>query len=192
MSKRKLLNFDLDSIDKNSEEFESERKKISQIIEKKITPSDSGKSKTSWVIIVVVVIVVGYILSNSSSTVSPDVSASPSTSTKQTGDFQCSSVDNVTAEKMKPSASELSSLNLESDRLDTISSQLSTLESKINNTSVTQYSPQYLIDSYNNDVSSYNSKLSKHKSDLTSYNSRLNAYNKKVDSYNAFLAKNCK
>lgn len=190
MIKNKRLNFDLDSLDENSKEFELERKKLNNLASvkqiKKRTGFSRGK-KTGAVILIIVAILgfTAWLLTGYSESGS-------STNSAKVSDYHCSGNDQNTADSMQPSTNEKKYLDTETDRLNTVSSQLDRLKSQIDSSTVTEYSSQYLIDYYNQNVNTYNTNLAKYQTDFVNYNSRRDAYNKRVDSYNSFLDTHCR
>ncbi len=189
MSKNEQLIFDLNSLDENSKEFEASRKTFSKLIkDKKLSRSQSSSESSNkfsiGVIIVFIIVIIIYFSGGSES--------SQGKYTTQVGNYMCSSTDANTAEKMEPSENESISIDGESNRLLEISDQIDSLEEKIDNSTVNEYSSQFSINIYNRDIENYNKMLEQYETDLSRLDSRVEAYNRKVESYNKYLESNCK
>lgn len=194
MSVNKHLNFDLDSLSENSKEFKEEREKLEKVMKasKKAETSSGTSNKTRNIVVFLIIVVVIFIFGGSDeSSTSTDYPAS-SDSEVQVGNYFCSNSDANTASDMEPSSDEKDYLEEEGARLDEQSDQLEILKNEIEFSSVSEYSSQYQIDQYNDDVQSYEDQRESYNNDVDYYTSRLESYNEAVASYNAYLESNCR
>lgn len=191
MPKNKPLDFNLDSLDENSKEFESEREQLQKFTQEKPT-NEQASSSSPWKAILIGLAILGVIVWLFSDSSTDTSESNSSQGTTQVGQYRCSDEDTKIASSMEPPASEKTFIGTENTRLDTENNQLDILKSEIDSSIVTEYSSQYAINAYNQDIDSYNARLTRYKTDAANYNSRRSAYNSKVDSYNNFLSSHCK
>lgn len=200
MSENKPLNFDLDSLDENSQEFEAERKKLAKIVDAQQAKASSISPNNTWIIILAVVAVFGLIvwiaMSNSSSSDTSNSgssgSSSSSTYNTQVGNYQCTSSDASTANLMEPSSVEKAAIEAEGNRLNDVGTKLKAAKAIIDNYYINDYSSQSQINSYNSAVDTYNAAQTRAKADYAAYSTRYDAYQNKVNAYNSFLSSHCK
>lgn len=105
--------------------------------------------------------------------------------------FYCSSSDHDRAQGLKPSDYEKSAIETDQATVLSKENELENLQSDIDSMYVNDYSPQYLIDEYNDMVDDYNGKHAVYKRLHDNLDNRIDAYNQRVDTYNNFLRTNC-
>ena len=116
----------------------------------------------------------------------------PATSggTVRNGQYSCSRYDSDQADSLDPTESE-QQVTLAQNLLQQRANELDRLKNEIDDSSVNDYSPQYVIDDYNEQVDTYNSKLTSYKRDASSMSSRIDQYNAQVERRNNYLIANC-
>ena len=106
------------------------------------------------------------------------------------GQFRCSSYDSRQANALSPS-NEVS-IQKETDDLNLRAQELDALKTKINTNTVNQYSPQYLIDSYNGMIDTFNAQLTDFKTDSAAHQQRVDIFNAQVEAHNNYLIAHCR
>jgi peptidoglycan hydrolase CwlO-like protein len=188
------LDFDTDFLD-NSTSGESRPS-----APKSTPPSGGGGSKKGWIIAAIVIgvlIVIGSMEGSSSSTSTYTPTSKPSTATQNynnndlvdTGEFWCSSYHNRKSTELEPTYEY--QIELERSRLSRSSSEVDLLESRINNSTVTEYSYQWEIDQYNQMINDYNYKLTQYNTDSDKLQLKIDRFNREVEIYNNYLITNC-
>lgn len=106
------------------------------------------------------------------------------------GQYRCSSYYASRVDALDPSESEATISN-EQNVLEQRATYLDNLKKEIDNSYVNEYSEQYEIDSYNQNVDDYNLKIASYKRDATSLGSRIDKFNNQVNARNNYLMNNC-
>ena len=197
--KNKKLDFDLGFLDEESP-------KLKQPIRKEHTkPQSEAASSIKWnwktiSIIAGVIMVIIWIASSEDSTTPTSTYTPPSTNqvrnisadddSVEYGEYRCSQYHYNKAVALSPSETEqqLKSAQLS---MDIRSNELERLQREIENSYVSEYSSQWEIDDYNDNVNTYNSKLNSYKRDATALDSRVDRFNAQVEAHNRYLTQNC-
>lgn len=198
---QKHLDFDLDFLDEKTEES-SKRKKKKEIPSKEKSPV--FKNATGWkiaggvVAFILLTVWIGSLGTDNSST----ASRNPSTGTANTGvnlnpddtvvvgEFRCSQYHYNQITDLEPAESKRQ-LSLEQTMLEQEAEEVENLASQIENSGVTEYSPQYKIDEYNRLIERYNSKLTAYQGKANRLDERIDRFNRQVRTYNDYLVENC-
>jgi hypothetical protein len=147
----------------------------------------------------IVLFFIWIVSSESESTPSTNNSYIPSTSTNSPntngdniviGEYSCSRYHYDKATALSPDDTE-QQIDDASSAFEYRTNSLENLSDKIDNADIDDYSSQYEVDEYNDDVSRYNSLLSNYKNDSDLLDRRIERYNAQVDIYNNYLSSNC-
>lgn len=198
--KDKKLDFDLGFLDEESP-------KPKQPIRKEHAKSPETATSTKWnwktisIVVGVIIVIIWIAASEDSSTPSSTSTYTPPrTSQAQNvsagddsvdyGEYRCSRYHYDKAVALSPSESEqtLKSAQLS---MDIRANELERLQREIENSYVNEYSSQWEIDDYNDNVNTYNSKLTSYKRDAAALDSRIDRFNTQVATHNNYLTQNC-
>lgn len=196
------LKFDTDFLDSNNSSSPKKaphyHKESFPSRNTKKTPIDSNRNKYIMIGVVTgIVLLVIIIAANSPETtyVSPTTTSSPTKAntipttttpiippthkfTDNNGiTYYCDDSEYSTATSLEPSAIEKSEMASKEE-------EITSLKSDIDSSYVNEYSSEYAIDQYNDQVDEYNRKRE-------IYNRRVDSYNQKVNTYNNYLKSNC-
>jgi peptidoglycan hydrolase CwlO-like protein len=197
--KDKKLDFDLGFLDEESP-------KSKQPIRKDHAKAPETASSTKWnwktiSIVAGVIIVIIWIAASEDNSSTPTSTYTPPSTNQvrnvsagddsvEYGEYRCSRYHYDKAVALSPSETEqtLKSAQLS---MDIRANELERLQREIENSYVNEYSWQWEIDDYNDNVNTYNSKLTSYKRDATALDSRIDRFNAQVAAHNNYLTQNC-
>jgi len=196
-NKDKKLKVDLDFLDEKSS------KPKQRVHNESTRPSDASSSrKWNWktISIVVGIIVVVFWLGASEDN-SPSSTSTPTNNSQvksisadddsvEYGEYRCSQHHYDKAVSLSPSKSE-TALNTAQLSMDNRANELERLERNIEYSYVNEYSEQWEIDNYNDEIYTYNSKLASYKRDAAAHDTRIDRFNSQIEVHNKYLAQNC-
>lgn len=107
------------------------------------------------------------------------------------GEYMCSDYHARKSEELEPTESEYA-ITAAQNQIAAKERQLSLLESRIDNSTVTEYSSQWQIDQYNEMIDEYNTLFTSYSLESDRVDRRIDKYNAEVDAYNSYLIRNCK
>lgn len=190
MSKKKQhFDIDLDFLDNNS------TSKISTKNDKTGLSTSTKESKYNWKKIIVIgtgalFFIWAIFSSDTPSDNSTGSNSSKDADTVQNGLYNCSVYHSEKADSLEPNETE-DQLNNLTDSLESRGNELDRLKNELDNTYVNEYSSQYQINLYNDDVDYYNNKLEIYKQDLANLDARIDKFNAQTKVRNEYLIENC-
>lgn len=128
--------------------------------------------------------------SSSTSTSGSSYTPSANSGNVTNGQYSCSSYDSNQADALDPSDSKLE-LDFAQSAISTRSNELDQLKREIDNSYVNEYSSQYEIDNFNEQVDTYNAKLASYKRDAASLSARIDQFNAQIERRNNYLITHC-
>jgi hypothetical protein len=106
------------------------------------------------------------------------------------GEYRCFRHHYDKAVALSPEESEQTLKNAQLS-MDIRANELERLRREIEYSYITEYSPQWEIDDYNDKVNAYNSKLASYQRDAATLNARIDRFNSQIEAHNQYLIQNC-
>lgn len=162
----------------------------------------STDTKYNWKNILIIggiVLFFGWAMfSDSESPSSTDSSYTPSTSNYSNtdddvvmvGEYSCSRYHYDQAVSLDPDETE-QQIEAAGSAFEYRTNALENLKDEIDNSYVNEYSSQWEIDEYNDNIDEYNSLLPAYNRDSVALDTRINRYNAQVETHNNYLISNC-
>lgn len=188
--KDKHLNIDLDFLDKKEPQ---RTRSVTPSSNSDTSDKSDGENHTGRNVLIGIGVVIFFIWLFASGSDSNSGTSSSNISTSgmvRVGQYNCSQYYADQSDSMLPIDSK-DSIESARNLLTSEGNQLDNLKSAIDSSYVTEYSAQYEIDQYNDNVNEYNSNLAQYKSDLSKFNARVDRYNEQINKYNNYLSTNC-
>lgn len=197
--KDKKLDFDLGFLDEESP-------KPKQQIQKEPAKTLGTASTTKWnwktisIAVGVIIVIVWISVSEGNSRTSSSTYTPPNNSQVRNvatgndsieyGEYRCFRHHYDKAVALSPEESEQTLKNAQLS-MDIRANELERLRREIEYSYITEYSPQWEIDDYNDKVNTYNSKLASYQRDAATLNARIDRFNSQIEAHNQYLIQNC-
>lgn len=197
--KDKKLDFDLGFLD---EESPKPKQPIQKKQKEEPKPEFTNTIKRHWKTIAVVggVLLIVILAASDDGTTSTQTYTPPSTNQVRNvsadndlveyGEYRCTQYHYNKAVGLSPSETE-QALKSAQFSMDLRANELERLQREIEYSYVNEYSSQWEIYDYNDNVDTYNAKLTSYQRDATVLDSRIDRFNAQVEAHNRYLIQNC-